>query len=147
MKAPSKPAPITLHRLQDLSTHTNDSIRHFSGTATYTTVANLKKASKDQRMYICFDKIAAMGKVFINGKYAGGVWTTPYRLDVTDFIKDGENDIKIEVVNTWVNRIIGDLKSPREDQQVYCFINPYNPGSQLPQSSILGPVTFVTFPS
>lgn len=140
------PAPVTLPRLQDLSTHANDSIRHFSGTATYTTVANLKKAPEGQRMYICFDKIAAMGKVFINGKYAGGVWTTPYRLDVTDFIKDGENDIKVEVVNTWVNRIIGDLKSPREDQQVYCFINPYNPGSQLPQSGILGPVTFVTFP-
>ena len=140
------PAPVKFSRLQDLSTNPNDSIRYFSGTATYTTVADLKKAPKGQRMYICFNKIAAMGKVFINGKYAGGVWTTPYKLDVTDFVKDGKNDIKIEVVNTWVNRIIGDLRSPREQHHVYSFKNPYTPGSELPQSAIIGPDTFEPVP-
>ena len=85
-----------------------------------------------------------MAKVYINGKYAGGVWTTPYKLEVTDFVKDGINEIKVEVVNTWVNRIIGDLNAPESERQVYCFINPHRPDSPLPASGLIGAVVFET---
>ena len=100
---------------------------------------------KGERMFINFDKVGAMGKIYINGKYAGGVWTIPYKLDVTDFVKNGMNDeIKVEVVNTWVNRIVGDLNAPESERQVYCFINPHRPDSPLPASGLIGQVTFET---
>lgn len=70
----------------------------------------------------------------------GGVWTIPYKLDITDFVKEGVNRIKIEVVNTWVNRLIGDLNLPEEERQTYCFINPYTKNSSLPPSGIIGNV-------
>ena len=57
-------------------------------------------------------------------------------------IKDGENDIRIEVVNTWVNRLIGDLNLPESKRQTYCFINPYKADSELPISGIIGDVWF-----
>jgi len=47
----------------------------------------------------------AMAKVKINGKYAGGLWTPPYQLDISDLVMPGENELEIEIVNTWVNRI------------------------------------------
>jgi hypothetical protein len=41
--------------------------------------------------------------VYINGKRAGAVWCAPYRLDVTELLKAGDNDVRIDVANTAVN--------------------------------------------
>jgi hypothetical protein len=41
--------------------------------------------------------------VYINGKRAGSVWCPPYRADITDFLKPGDNQIEIKVGNTAVN--------------------------------------------
>ncbi len=49
--------------------------------------------------------------VTINGKAAGALWCPPYRLDVTNFLKDGANEIRVEVYNTLINRIAS-AKSP-----------------------------------
>lgn len=138
------PRPMQMEVLQDLATVDNDSVKYFSGTATYTTSAKLEKADNGDRMFIRFDKVGAMGKVYINGKYAGGVWTTPYRLDVTDYVKNGTNEIKVEVVNTWVNRIVGDLNAPESERQVYCFNNPHRADSPLPASGLMGSVVVET---
>ena len=132
------PRPIRLTSLENLSENAADSVRYFSGTATYRTRVNLKKAPKGERQMLTFDKVGTMGKVYVNGKYAGGVWTTPYRVDVTGLIRNGENDIRVEVVNTWVNRIVGDLNLPREEQQVYLFVNPHRADSPLPPSGLIG---------
>ncbi|MDW5266892.1 MULTISPECIES: glycosyl hydrolase [Acidobacteriaceae] len=41
--------------------------------------------------------------VFINGKRAGSLWHPPYRLDVTPFLKPGQNRVEIHVYNTALN--------------------------------------------
>ncbi len=41
--------------------------------------------------------------VFVNGKRAGAVWCPPYSLDVTEFLRAGENTLRIEVANLAVN--------------------------------------------
>jgi hypothetical protein len=61
------------------------------------------------KIFLNLGELAAMAKVYVNDKYAGGVWTSPWQLDITNLVTKGENNLKVEVVNTWVNRLIGDL--------------------------------------
>lgn len=138
------PSPVRMATLDNLSDNTNDSIRYFSGTATYTTTVSLDRAGRGEHMFMAFDNVGTMAKVYINGKYAGGVWTAPYRLDVTDFVKDGRNDVKVEVVNTWVNRIVGDMNLPESERDTYLFVNHLNAKTPLPPSGIIGKVKFET---
>lgn len=138
------PAPVRMTELDNLSTNANDSIRYFSGTATYTTTVNLDRAGRGEHMFMAFDNVGTMAKVYINGKYAGGVWTTPYKLDVTDFVKDGRNDVRVEVVNTWVNRIVGDMNLPENRRDIYLYVNHLNAKTPLPPSGIIGKVKFET---
>ena len=138
------PSPVRMATLDNLSDNANDSIRYFSGTATYTTTVNLDRAGRGEHMFMAFDNVGTMAKVYINGKYAGGVWTAPYRLDVTDFVKNGRNDVKVEVVNTWVNRIVGDMNLPESERDTYLFVNHLNAKTSLPPSGIIGKVKFET---
>ncbi len=138
------PSPVRMATLDNLSDNANDSIRYFSGTATYTTSVSLNRAGRGEHMFMAFDNVGTMAKVYINGKYAGGVWTAPYRLDVTDFVKDGRNDVKVEVVNTWVNRIVGDMNLPESERDTYLFVNHLNAKTPLPPSGIIGKVKFET---
>lgn len=138
------PAPVRMATLDNLSDNANDSIRYFSGTATYTTSVSLNRAGRGEHMFMAFDNVGTMAKVYINGKYAGGVWTAPYRLDVTDFVKNGNNDVKVEVVNTWVNRIVGDMNLPESERETYLFVNHLNAKTPLPPSGIIGKVKFET---
>jgi hypothetical protein len=46
-------------------------------------------------------------EVFVNGQSAGVVWHPPYRLDVTRFIHEGKNELRIVVGNTAINELAG----------------------------------------
>ena len=43
--------------------------------------------------------------VFVNGQRAGAAWCAPFAVDVSAYLKEGENTIRIEVGNTAVNDI------------------------------------------
>jgi hypothetical protein len=43
--------------------------------------------------------------VFVNGRRAGSVWAPPYRVEVTSLLRDGANEIRIDVYNTALNRL------------------------------------------
>ncbi len=43
--------------------------------------------------------------VFVNGARAGSVWCPPYAIDVTRFVRPGENDVRVDVANTAVNAL------------------------------------------
>ncbi|MDR2764355.1 MAG: hypothetical protein LBB90_04925, partial [Tannerella sp.] len=70
-----------------------------------------------------------------------GVWTAPYCLNVSQYLKHGENTLEIEVVNTWVNRIIGDLNLPKDQRKVCPSYNSWRANSPLQPSGLIGPVT------
>jgi hypothetical protein len=41
--------------------------------------------------------------VFVNERRAGSVWVPPYRIDITDLLRGGANEIRIDVYNTAIN--------------------------------------------
>ena len=43
--------------------------------------------------------------VFVNGRRAGSVWSPPYRVDVTDLLREGGNELQVDVYNTAINQL------------------------------------------
>ncbi len=132
--------PVIFEDLQDWSASSDERIKYYSGTASYYKSFELTEISLNESFIIDLGNLTAMAKIYVNDQYAGGVWTPPYQLDVTNFIRTGENELKIEVVNTWVNRLIGDLKLPEEQRQTWCPVNSYTADSPLQPSGLFGPV-------
>lgn len=131
---------LVFETLTDWASFDDERIKYYSGTAFYNNTFEIDQLPANEKITIDLGDLTAMAKVTINGKYAGGAWTAPYRLDITDFVKEGENQLKIEVVNTWVNRIIGDMKLPEEERKTWAPHLPYNAESPLQPSGLFGPV-------
>jgi hypothetical protein len=131
---------VTLDELQDWTQSEDERIRYYSGTAVYTTQFTVDNTLLDKKCCLDLGKVSVMAKVKINGQYAGGAWTAPYRVNASPYLKQGENTLEIEVVNTWVNRIIGDMNLPDEQRKVRPNYNSWQTGSPLQSSGLPGPV-------
>lgn len=130
---------VTMDSLTDWSTYPDTAVNYFSGSATYTLTLPQERLSANQRIYLNLGNLVALAKVKVNGKQVGGVWTPPFRLDMTDSWKD-KNVIEIGIVNTWANRLIGDHRLPPEKRTTWTFVNPYTAESPLHSAGLLGPV-------
>jgi len=134
-----------------------EGIKYFSGTASYHKTITIKEEDfKDNtRIELDLGEICDVAEVYLNGKSAGILWKVPYKLDITELIQAGENELIIEVVNQWVNRLTGDMLLDSEDR--FCRTNqPYKISDdqgydnwiedsdetfRLKTSGLLGPVT------
>lgn len=127
-------------QLIDISTHPDESIRYYSGTLVY-----YKQISIDQlptgNIYLNLHDIGVTAKVTVNGQYAGGVWTPPYRLDISEWLHKGKNQISVEVTTTWQNRLIGDSRLPEQERTTWTACNGWSEKDPLQKSGLIGPVT------
>jgi hypothetical protein len=56
-------------------------------------------------------------------------------------LKQGANDLEIDVVNNWNNRLLGDSKLPVEKRTTWTSVDSgIKPGTQLISSGLMGPV-------
>ena len=133
-------SPVKLDTLYDLSTSVVDKIKYYSGDMTYTAAFSIGKLMPGSDIVLNLSAVGNMAKVKINGQYAGGVWTPPYELNISKLVKKGKNTIEVQVVNTWVNRLLGDSKLPVEQRSTWTVHYP-EPGVTLQKSGLIGPVT------
>jgi hypothetical protein len=84
-----------------------------------------------------------LAEVIINGKSLGIVWKKPFRVDVTEALQEGENNLEIRVTNLWVNRLIGDQQPGVENKITYTTMPFYRADSPLKPSGLLGPVKII----
>ncbi len=138
--------PVVFETLQDWTTSADERIRYYSGTAFYKARFNLNHLPAGKKILMHLGNFTAMAKITVNNQYAGGLWTAPYQLDITSLVKAGENECRIEVVNTWVNRLIGDSRLPQDQRPTRCPSNFYKPDSPLQPSGLFGPVKILSVP-
>lgn len=118
--------------LFDWSTHEEDDIRFFSGTAAYGRKIKLdKKQLKGSRLVLGLDSVCDMAQVRVNGISFPVMWKAPYMLDVTDALKAGENVIEVDVTNLWPNRMIGDEQLPDDMEWSEPLNYGYAPGNPV----------------
>ena len=135
------PQNATFEKLSSWSDHNDKGIKYFSGTASYENIFNISTVDKDARYELDLGDVKNIAEVFVNGKNVGITWKRPFRLDVTDAIKAGENKLEIRVTNLWVNRLIGDQQPGVTDKITYTIMPFYQADSKLLPSGLLGPVT------
>ncbi|MCD9185313.1 MAG: hypothetical protein LUM44_02695 [Pyrinomonadaceae bacterium] len=120
-----KNAPVSMNKLTDwIST---EDTKYFSGTAVYEKTFNLSPSQSKTSMKLDFGEAVSLNfepqkngmatyldapvkeaaVIYINGKRVGSLWSPPYNLDVSGFLKAGENKLKIEVANTAMNYMAG----------------------------------------
>ena len=130
---------VTFNHLTDWKDSEREDIKYFAGEAVYTNTFTLDKLPSKE-LYIDLGKVMVMAKIEINGQYAGGVWSYPYRLNVTNYLQKGENKLEVTVVNNWQNRLIGDQHLPENERPTWTPSNPWRSNSPLQSSGLLGPV-------
>ncbi|MFA6819200.1 MAG: glycosyl hydrolase [Bacteroidaceae bacterium] len=136
--------PVTFNTLSDWSKNSDPKIRFFSGTATYTNTFKVSKLPQGQ-VYLDLGKVMVLAKVKVNGVYVGGVWTAPYRLNITSALKKGNNTLEVEVVNCWRNRLIGEKSLPENERFTFQTATYLNKDSELQSSGLIGPVEIQSY--
>ena len=111
------PAEVTLPELVSLHRHPEPGVRYFSGTASYHNRLRVESAwlGDGKRLFLDLGRVEVMAEVRINGRSLGILWKPPFRLDITEAAKPGDNRLEILVTNLWVNRLIGDEQLPPEN--------------------------------
>lgn len=135
--------PVVFNTLTDWTQNSDDRIKYFSGTATYTTTFKMKRLPTAE-CYIDLGKVMVMAKLKLNGQYIGGVWTAPYRLNISKYLKKGKNLLEIEVVNNWLNRLIRDKSLPDSEKLTWQTFSYSHADTPLQTSGLLGPVQIYT---
>ncbi len=107
------PAKVTLDKLISWTEHADSGVKYFSGTATYRKSFTWDaKKQRAERYILDLGDLKNFAEVQLNGKALSLLWKPPYRLDVTDVLKSGKNDLQVKVTNLWPNRLIGDEQLP-----------------------------------
>lgn len=77
--------------------------RYYSGGIRYRRSVNISAFTGGRQITLDLGEINAASEVFVNGKSCGVMLTPPYVADITPTIKNGDNEIEVEVYNTLSN--------------------------------------------
>jgi hypothetical protein len=113
------PGEVIFDKLGDWTNRQEEGIKFYSGTATYKKSFILSKETvkASRPLYLDLGRVDCMARVRLNGIEIGTLWTAPWSLEITGAAKEGENELEIQVVNLWPNRLIGDEQYPSDGIQ------------------------------
>jgi hypothetical protein len=108
------PAEVRFSELLSWTNFEDVGIRYYSGTGTYYKTFHIPAGwlGSERRVHMDLGDVRELAEIFVNGESAGVVWKPPFRADISSFLKTGKNELKIEVLNLWINRLSGDMKLP-----------------------------------
>jgi hypothetical protein len=128
---------MALSGLGDWSLH--EELKFVSSPGIYITTFTLSTINVQQRYILNLGAVYSAAEVTVNSQAAGHAIFAPYQLDITDYLKTGENTIQVEVTPLLRNRLLGKGLSghPEYVQYVKGFMVNRNPSS----AGLVGPVS------
>jgi len=106
------PGSVTFDTLTDWTKRPEAGVRYYSGTAVYRKTFDW--SPREGRRFLDLGALKNLAEVWLNGKPLGVLWKPPFRIEVTDSLRPGKNDLEVRVTNLWPNRLIGDEQEPAD---------------------------------
>ena len=97
-------------------------------------------ASDCGRYKLNLGDVRSWATVFVNDREVARLWCPPYACDISDFVKSGENRLRIEVTSTIYNQLVLDAAKPKADRKTWVLGGP-KADAPLADAGLYGPVT------
>ncbi len=139
------PDEIRITDLGSLSEHPDAGVKHFSGMATYHGSFSQDLPEDAEKILLDLGEVGDLARVWINDVFVGTAWKPPFSVDVTGALVRGENQLRVEVTNTWKNRLILDSQLPKEQRITWKhFRNQwFPPHTPLESSGLMCPLRLI----
>jgi hypothetical protein len=142
------PGTVQFDELVSWSERDEPGIKFYSGTAVYRKTFELRedfqRCGEEGRLWLDLGSVRELAEVRVNGQSCGIVWSPPFRVEISRAAREGTNELEIEVVNFWPNRIIGDAALPPEQRLTRTNVRELTEDTELMESGLLGPVVLQT---
>jgi hypothetical protein len=138
---------VVFDELIDWTAHSDPAIRDYSGKAVYRSSFELGKDPAG-RMAIELGEVRGVGiaRVKVNGTDLGLAWRPPFRVEAGRALRRGLNELEVEVINSWHNRVLADSRLPASERLTRTNIRVERQGrfAWKPEpSGLIGPVRVV----
>jgi hypothetical protein len=158
----------SFNKLASWSESSNDDIRYFSGTASYTNQFEIpqKLLQNGNSFMLDLGSVYEIAETILNGKNLCVLWKFPFRINIDDFVQEGTNKLEVKITNLWPNRLIGDEQLPMDferngkgikqwpdwlinnserptERETFSTFKHWDKDSDLLPSGLLGPVKIV----
>jgi hypothetical protein len=143
------PSEVRLPALISWTDHADEGVKYYSGTGSYYKTFDVPDEwlGSERHVHLDLGDVHELAEIFVNGESAGVLWKPPFRADITRLLKPGNNELRIEVMNLWINRLSGDIKLPENRRFTSSNIQSdgstyYSPAEPWHEktSGLLGPV-------
>lgn len=118
----------------------SDEGRAFSGTAVYETTFEVGETGAGGCYMLDLGRVGMIAAVVVNGRAVQTLWAPPYRVDISDYVRPGENALRVEVTSTWFNRLVYDAGKAPDERKTWVIRWP-SAKEALRESGLLGPVS------
>jgi sugar phosphate isomerase/epimerase len=138
---------VVFDKLISWTEHADPAIKYFSGTATYRQTFDLTQSALSiphRAILLELGMVHAIARVRINGQEVGTLWKQPYTVDISSAVKAVGNTLEIEVVNSWLNRLVGDEQPGVTNRVTVTTTKRWKAQTPLQPAGLLGPVTVRT---
>jgi len=143
------PQGVAFPQLISWTAHPDPAIRHFAGAARYRTKFTVPAGwpGNGHSARLDLGRLWTIADAMLNGQPLGISWTAPFALNASAALRDRENELTIEVVNTWYNRLVADAKLPPGERttRTNITVSANKPWAELDlrESGLFGPVRLV----
>jgi hypothetical protein len=115
-------------------------VKFHSGHVRYRTTIYFNEKNVNGKTILQLGDVRDVAHVWLNGSDMGILWMPPYEIDVTGIMKQGNNTLEIEVVNTWHNALRGADQGTPPYNGIWTNARYRTQGNDLLPAGLLGPV-------